>query len=333
MITGKYPVTRLRRNRKTLWLRTMVAEHCLNASDLILPLFVQEGEKKREPIASMPDVYRFSIDLIIEEAKKAFQLGIPAIALFPCVDPSLKSLQAEEAYNPENLICRTVKAVKKALPDLGTICDVALDPYTTHGHDGIIVQQDVHNEETIKILCKQALNQAKAGCDIIAPSDMMDGRVGIIRAALDSEGFNEVGILAYSAKYASAFYGPFRDAVGSSSNLGKADKRTYQMNPANSGEALHEVSQDIEEGADMVMVKPALAYLDIIRRVSDTFNVPVLAYQVSGEYAMLKAAAQNGWLDFNAVMQESLLACKRAGANAIFTYAALEVAERLKNQS
>ena len=333
MNLGHYPSTRLRRNRAFPWLRDMVAQTMLTPRDMILPLFVQEGENCATPIPSMPEIARLSIDLLIEKACTAHQLGIPAIALFPCVLQSLKSLDAKEAFNPENLICRAVQAVKQAIPEIGIICDVALDPYTTHGHDGILEHHDVANDATIEVLCKQAITQARAGCDIIAPSDMMDGRIGVIRAALDGEGFIRTGILAYSAKYASAFYGPFRDAVGSAGNLGKADKRTYQMNPANSDEALREVALDIAEGADMVMVKPALAYLDIIRRVQESFPVPVIAYQVSGEYAMLRAAAQQGWLDFDAVMHESLLACKRAGASSIFTYAALEVAAQLKTKA
>jgi porphobilinogen synthase len=326
---GKYPSTRLRRNRADAWSRALVAEHRVSARDLIWPVFVQEGAGEHTPIDSMPGVSRLSIDLLVKAAKHAHTLGIPAIAVFPVVDPKIKSLKAEESYRKDNLVCRAVKKVKDALPDLGVICDVALDPYTTHGHDGIVEGGDVANDATIAVLCRQALVQAQAGCDVIAPSDMMDGRVGAIRAALDAEGFARVRILSYAAKYASAFYGPFRDAVGSAKNLGKADKRTYQMDPAGGAEALREVALDIEEGADMVMVKPGMPYLDIIRRVKEAFHVPVFAYQVSGEYAMLKAAAQNGWLDFDAVMMESLLAFKRAGASAVLSYAALEVAEKL----
>jgi porphobilinogen synthase len=311
----------------------MVAEHRLAPQDLVWPVFVQEGRKQRTPVASMPGVFRLSIDYLTAQAKHARDLGIPAIAIFPAVDQALKSLDAKEAYNSKNLVCRAIKAVKEEVPDIGIICDVALDPYTTHGHDGIVKSGDVANDETISILCKQALTQAKAGCDIIAPSDMMDGRVGAIRAALDEAGFSHVAILSYGAKYASAFYGPFRDAVGSKGNLGKAGKRTYQMDPANSDEALREVALDIQEGADMVMIKPMMPYLDIIKRVREHFSVPVIAYQVSGEYAMMKAAAENGWLDFDAAMMESLLAAKRAGASAIFTYAALEVAEKLGSRT
>jgi len=329
-MTEKYPLTRLRRNRKSAWIRNLVAENKLNPSDLILPIFVQEGENKKTPIDSMPDVFRLSIDNLILKAEQAYKLGIPAIAIFPVTEQNLKSELGEEAYNPNNLVCRAVKAVKSRLPDLGIICDVALDPYTTHGHDGIIKNGDVDNDATIEILCKQAVAQAQAGCDIIAPSDMMDGRVGAIRLALDQNGFENVNILAYAAKYASAFYGPFRDAVGSKNNIGKSDKRTYQMDSANSREALREVALDVAEGADMVMVKPGMPYLDIMKLIKDNFDLPVFAYQVSGEYSMLKAAAANGYLDFDATMQESLLACKRAGASAIFTYAAVEIATLLK---
>jgi len=327
---GKYPATRLRRTRKHAWARALVAEHRLSVHDLIWPVFVQEGRNKQTAIASMPGVFRLSIDLLVQQAKQAYALGISAIAIFPVVDATLKSLKADEALKADNLMCRAVKAVKKAVPELGIICDVALDPYTLHGHDGIVVKGDVDNDATLAVLCKQAVVQARAGCDIIAPSDMMDGRVGAIRTALDKAGFEHVAILAYAAKYASAFYGPFRDAVGSAKNLGKADKRTYQMDPANRAEALREVALDIAEGADMVMVKPGVPYLDIIRSVKDQFSVPVLAYQVSGEYAMLKAAAEKGWLDFESVMMESLLGFKRAGATGILTYAALDVAQWLE---
>lgn len=326
---GRYPATRLRRNRRDEWSRALVAENRLHPSDLIWPVFVQEGTNTRTAIASMPGVERLSIDLLLEQCKKAKELGIPAIALFPVVDAVLKTDGAEEAFNAKNLICRAIQAIKKEVPGIGIICDVALDPYTTHGHDGIVKDGDVENDATIEVLCKQAVTQAKAGCDVIAPSDMMDGRVGAIRAALDKDGQQHVRILSYAAKYASGFYGPFRDAVGSKNNLGKADKRTYQMEPANAHEALREVALDIDEGADMVMVKPGLPYLDIIRLVNDNFDIPVLAYQVSGEYAMLKAADEKGWLDYDAAMMESLLAFKRAGASAIFTYAAIAVAEKL----
>ena len=326
---GQYPSTRLRRNRSDGWLRAMLAETRLSPADLIWPVFVQEGSKKRSPIAAMPGVERYCVDGLAAEAKKAKALGIPAIALFPAVDPKRKTADAKEAFNPDNLICRAVKAVKKAAPGIGIICDVALDPYTSHGHDGLMVKGEVENDSTVAALCRQAVAQARAGCDIIAPSDMMDGRVGAIRAALDNAGFEQVKILSYAAKYASAFYGPFREAVGSAKNLGKADKRSYQMDPANAREALREVALDIAEGADMVMVKPGLPYLDIIKSVSETFPVPVLAYQVSGEYAMLMSAAASGSVNGPAAMLESLLALKRAGARAIFTYAAREVAESL----
>ena len=326
MITGSYPNTRLRRNRKAAWVRDLLAENTINASDLILPLFIQEGKNRSNPIKSMPDVYRHSIDKLLEQVKIAHGFGIKAIALFPATPQELKSADAKEAFNPDNLVCRAIRAIKKEIPDLGIICDVALDPYTTHGHDGIIINDKIDNDATIEILCQQAIVQAKAGCDIVAPSDMMDGRVGAIRTSLDSNKLQDISILAYAAKYASAFYGPFRDAVGSNANLGKSDKRTYQMDYRNSKEALHEVALDIAEGADIIMVKPALPYLDIIKDVKDNFPVPIFAYQVSGEYAMLKAAAENGWLDFEKTMFESLIACKRAGASAILTYAALEVA-------
>lgn len=325
---GKYPTIRMRRTRQFDWSRRLVAEHNLTPNDLIYPLFVQEGNSQREPVASMPGVERLSVDLLVEEAKRAAKLHIPAIALFPVVDPKKKTLQAEEAYNPNNLMCRAIKAVKDAVPELGIIGDVALDPYTSHGQDGLVEDGDVINDETIDVLCRQAVVQAEAGCDVIAPSDMMDGRIGVIRAALDDAGFSNRQMLSYAAKYASAFYGPFRDAVGSKGNL-KGDKRTYQMDPANSDEALREVALDIDEGADMVMVKPGLPYLDIIQRVAETFPVPVFAYQVSGEYAMIKAASENGWIDGEKVMLESLLAFKRAGARGILTYAARDVAEKL----
>ncbi len=329
MTVGPYPHTRLRRNRRDAWSRALVAERCLHPSDLILPLFVQEGKNLRTPVPSMPGVFRHSIDSLVKEAQRAEALGIPAVAIFPVVPPAKKSDKAEEAFKTDNLAGRAVRAIKSATKNIGIICDVALDPYTSHGHDGLIKNGEVDNDLTVAALCKQALALAKAGCDVVAPSDMMDGRVGAIRKALDDAGFQHVRILSYAAKYASSFYGPFRDAVGSKSSLGKADKRGYQMDPANAREALLEVEQDIHEGADMVMVKPGLPYLDIIQSVSERFDVPVLAYQVSGEYAMLKAAAANGWLDFDTTMMESLLALKRAGARAIFTYAALEVAGRL----
>jgi porphobilinogen synthase len=308
----------------------LVREHELTVSDLIWPVFVHDEAHDREPIPSMPGVDRLSVDQLVKSAQEADSLGIPAIALFPATDPALKTPGAEEAFNPDNLVCRAVRAVKAACPSIGIICDVALDPYSSHGQDGLVRDGYVVNDETLEALCKQAVVQAEAGCDIIAPSDMMDGRVGAIRKALDQSSMDHVQIMAYSAKYASAFYGPFRDAVGSSGNLGSGDKRTYQMDPANTDEALREVALDIDEGADMVMVKPGMPYLDIVRRVKDTFHMPTFVYQVSGEYAMLCAAAANGWLDRDKVVFESLLAFKRAGADGILTYFALEISRRLR---
>jgi porphobilinogen synthase len=324
---GRYPSTRLRRLRRYDWSRRLVAESHLSVDDLIWPLFVHEGANRREAVASMPGVERLSIDLLVEAVGVGIQLGIPAVAIFPVVDPAKKTPEAQEAVRAENLVCRAVQAVKLAHGDaIGVICDVALDPYTSHGHDGLVRDGYVANDETIAVLCKQAVVQAAAGCDVIAPSDMMDGRVGAIRGALDEAGFDRVSIMAYAAKYASAFYGPFRDAVGSAANLGTSDKRTYQMDPANSDEALREVALDLAEGADMVMVKPGMPYLDIVRRVKDTFSVPTFAYQVSGEYAMLCAAAANKWLDRNKAILESLLSFKRARADGILTYFAPEAA-------
>ncbi len=328
-----YPDTQLRRLRRYDWTRRLVAEHALTAADLIWPLFIQEGKDLATPIPSMPGVERLTVDRVVLAAKRAEALGIPAIALFPATDPAKKSPDGEEALNPHNLICRTVRAIKEAGVQIGVICDVALDPYTSHGQDGLVRQGYVVNRETVDVLCKQAVIQAQAGCDVIAPSDMMDGRVRAIRHALDHAGFERVMILAYAAKYASAFYGPFRDAVGSTASLGTGDKRTYQMNPANTDEALREVALDLAEGADMVMVKPGMPYLDILQRVKDAFRVPTFAYQVSGEYAMLTAAAQNGWLDRRKIIMESLLAFKRAGADGILTYFAAEAATMLKETS
>ena len=322
---------RPRRMRKDEFSRRLMREHHLRTDDLIYPVFVMEGHQKEEAIPSMPGIKRQSADLILETAKECFELGIPAIALFPVIDMKLKSEDAKEAYNPEGLIPKVVALLKKHLPDLGVITDIALDPYTNHGQDGLIDELGyVLNDETVAVLIKQALSHAKAGADIVAPSDMMDGRIGKIREALEKEGLIHTKILAYSAKYASSFYGPFRDAVGSSKNLGVSDKRSYQMDPANTDEALTEVELDINEGADMVMVKPGLPYLDIVYRVKTAFGVPTYAYQVSGEYAMLKAASQNGWLDEKAVVMESLLAFKRAGADGILSYYAMEVARWLK---
>jgi porphobilinogen synthase len=327
---GRDPATRLRRLRRHDWSRRLVAENSLTVDDLIWPLFVHEGQNKRHPVPSMPGIERLSIDLLVDAVGRAVELGIPAVAVFPVTDPTKKTPEAEEATNPENLVCRAVRAVNAAHGDaIGVICDVALDPYTSHGQDGLVRDGYVVNDETIEILCRQAVVQAAAGCDVIAPSDMMDGRVGAIRRALDEAGFQQVSILAYAAKYASAFYGPFRDAVGSAANLASGDKRTYQMDPANTDEALREVALDLAEGADMVMVKPGLPYLDVVRRVKDTFQVPTFAYQVSGEYAMLVAAAANGWLDRDKAMLESLLAFKRAGADGILTYFALAAARLL----
>lgn len=324
-----FPYTRLRRTRQTSWVRRLVQENYLLPSDLILPLFVIDGDNCREPVESLPGVDRLTIDLVIETGRRAAQLGIPAVALFPAVHASLKSDDGAEAWNPDSLICRAVRALKAAVPDLGVICDVALDPYTTHGHDGLLKDGVISNDETVEVLVRQALTLAEAGCDVIAPSDMMDGRVGVIRAALEERSYTDTLILSYAAKYASSFYGPFRDAVGSSSALGAADKTTYQMDSANSAEALREVGLDIAEGADMVMVKPGMPYLDVIRDVAQGFDVPVFAYQVSGEYAMLSLGAERGLFDRTKAFHESLLAFKRAGARGILTYAALEVAATL----
>ena len=324
------PRTRPRRLRGQPWLRSLVAETVLTPADLIWPVFVQEGTGLRTPIASMPGVERLSIDLLIEAATHARSLGIPAIALFPVTPADRKSPDGDEAVNPDNLACRAIRALKAAVPDLGVICDVALDPYTSHGQDGLVRDGIVVNDPTVEVLCQQSLVQAAAGCDVIAPSDMMDGRVGAIRRALDEAGYSHVAILSYAAKYASAYYGPFRDAVGSAANLGTGDKKTYQMNPTNTDEALREVALDLAEGADMVMVKPGMPYLDIVTRVKETFRVPTFAYQVSGEYAMLVAAVANGWLDREKCMLESLLAFKRAGADGILSYFAVEAAALLQ---
>lgn len=324
-----FPATRLRRNRRTDWSRRLVRETSLTADDLIWPIFVIEGRQAREPVASMPGVERLSVELAVEAAESAAELGIPAIAVFPNTPSERRTEDGREAFNQDNLVCRAVRAIKAAVPDIGVMCDVALDPYTSHGHDGLLREGEILNDETVEALVRQTLVQAEAGCDIIAPSDMMDGRIGAIRQALESNGFSGVQIMAYSAKYASAFYGPFRDAVGSSSTL-IGDKRTYQMDPGNSDEALREAELDIAEGADMIMVKPGLPYLDIVRRIKDAFGVPTFAYQVSGEYAMIMAAVANGWLDGARVIPESLIAFKRAGADGILTYFARDVAARLK---
>ena len=326
-----YPLGRPRRLRRDSFTRNLVRENTLSAHDLIYPVFVTEGSQRREPVASMPGVARLSLDLLLPVAEQCVELGIPVLALFPVIDNALKTYDGKEALNPDGLVPRVVRELKQRFPQLGVMTDVALDPYTSHGQDGLPDESGyIMNEETIAVLIGQALTQAEAGVDIVAPSDMMDGRIGAIRAALESRKLIHTRIMAYSAKYASAFYGPFRDAVGSSNNLGKADKKVYQMDPGNSDEALREVALDIAEGADMVMVKPGMPYLDVVRRVKDEFGVPTFAYQVSGEYAMLKAAAQNGWLEHDAVMLESLLAFKRAGADGVLTYFAIEAAIALR---
>jgi porphobilinogen synthase len=325
-------VVRPRRNRKAEWARRLVRENVLTTDDLIWPLFVADGHDKRSAVASMPGVERLSVDQAVRDAERAIKLNIPCIALFPYTEPGLRDEQGSEAVNPNNLVCQSVRAIKKEFPGLGVLCDVALDPFTSHGHDGLIEDGRILNDETVAVLVRQALVQAEAGCDIIAPSDMMDGRVGAIREGLDAAGFLDVQIMAYAAKYASAFYGPFRDAVGSAKTL-SGDKRTYQMDSANSDEALREVELDIAEGADMVMVKPGMPYLDIVRRVKDTFGMPTFVYQVSGEYAMIMAASGNGWIDGERAMMESLLAFKRAGADGILTYFAPQAAEKLKAES
>jgi porphobilinogen synthase len=324
--------SRPRRNRRAEWARRLVRETVLTTNDLIWPLFLTEGAGSRIPVASMPGIERLSIDQAVREAECAAKLEIPCLALFPHTDPALRDAAGSEALNPDNLVCRAIRAIKKEVPEVGLLCDVALDPFTSHGHDGLLRDGVIVNDETVAVLVRQALIQAEAGCDIIAPSDMMDGRVGAIRGGLDQAGFIDVSIMAYAAKYASAFYGPFRDAIGSNATL-TGDKRTYQMDPANSDEALRETELDLAEGADMVMVKPALPYLDILRRIKDSFGMPTFAFQVSGEYSMIVAAARNGWIDGDKAMMESLIACKRAGADGILTYFAPQVAERLRKQS
>jgi porphobilinogen synthase len=323
-----YPQLRMRRIRRHDWTRRLVAEHALSPADFIWPVFVIEGENKREPVASMPGVERLSVDLVVGAAKEAADLGIPVIALFPQTPATLKTEDGREALNENNLVCRAVRAIKQAVPNIGVLCDVALDPYTSHGHDGVLRDGDVHNDATVAMLIEQSLVQVKAGCDIIAPSDMMDGRIGAVRAALEKNGHHNVLLMAYAAKYASAFYGPFRDAVGSAKSL-VGDKRTYQMDPSNGDEALREVALDIAEGADMVMVKPGMPYLDILRRVKEQFGVPTFAYQVSGEYAMLSAAFEKGWLERDRSILEALTGFKRAGASGILTYFAVEAAKIL----
>ncbi|HLY58872.1 MAG TPA: porphobilinogen synthase [Stellaceae bacterium] len=326
---GAYPRTRLRRNRREEWSRRLVAETVLTAADLIWPVFLQEGDGPPLPIPSMPGVFRLTLAQLVDAAAEARDLGIPAVALFPATDPALKTPDGREAANDENLVCRAVRALKSGAPGLGVMCDVALDPYTTHGHDGILRDGYVVNDETVEALVEQALAEARAGADIVAPSDMMDGRIGAIRDALDDAGFESVRIMSYAAKYASAFYGPFRDAIGSKTNATPLDKRGYQMDPANGDEALREVALDLDEGADMVMVKPGMPYLDIVRRVKETFFVPTYAYQVSGEYAMLQGAIERGWLDDRVVL-EALGGFKRAGADGVLSYFAVAAARRLK---
>ena len=333
-MTTPFPLNRPRRLRRTDFSRRLVREHALSVNDLIYPVFVLEGDKRRESVGSMPGVDRVSLDLLLPVAEKCVGLGIPVMALFPVISAHLKTPDGKEATNPKGLVPHVVATLKKHFPNLGIMTDVALDPYTSHGQDGLLDDAGyIINDATVKVLTQQALAQAEAGVDIVAPSDMMDGRIGAIRSALEAHGHIHTQIMAYSAKYASAFYGPFRDAVGSAANLGKSDKKTYQMDPGNADEALREVALDIAEGADMVMVKPGMPYLDIVRRVKDEFKVPTFAYQVSGEYAMLKAAAQNGWLDHDAVMMESLLAFKRAGADGILTYFAIDAAQKLKSSN
>jgi porphobilinogen synthase len=327
-----YPRVRMRRNRMKEFSRKLVRETNLSVDDLIYPIFVTYGNNKKEPIESMPNIYRFSLDLLDKEIERVTSLGIPAIALFPKIKNDLKSPCGKESYNDKNLICESIRIAKKINPELGVICDVALDPFTNHGHDGIFYNDEIDNDKTIDILCKQAVVQAAAGCDVIAPSDMMDGRVGIIRDALDEKGFNNVQIMSYGAKYASAFYGPFRDAVGSLLTSSTKDKKSYQMDPANAEEALKEISLDLSEGADMIIIKPAMPYLDIIYRVKQEFKIPIYAYQVSGEYSMIMGAIKNNWLDEKKTIMESMIAFKRAGCNGIITYFAPYVAQELINQ-
>ncbi len=328
-MTASFPALRMRRLRRHDWTRRLVAENTLTPADLIWPLFVIDGQNRREPVASMPGVDRLSVDLVAGAAEEAMNLGIPVVALFPYTDPSLKTPDGKEGINPSNIVCRAVREIKRAVPEIGVLCDVALDPYTSHGHDGVLVGDYVANDETLDILVRQALIQVEAGCDIIAPSDMMDGRVGAIRTALEAGGFKNTLIMAYAAKYASAFYGPFRDAVGSAKAL-TGDKRTYQMDPANGDEAMREVALDLAEGADMVMVKPGMPYLDLVRRVKDEFGVPTFAYQVSGEYSMLMAAIERGWMERDRVILESLMGFKRAGASGVLSYFARDAAHLLR---
>ena len=328
---GKFPTTRLRRNRMKEFSRRLISENNLTVDNLIWPLFVCEGEKIKDPIKSMPEVFRYSIDSLLKEVERAINLKIPAIALFPQIDASLKNSEGSLAMDENNLVCRSIRSIKKEFPEIGIICDVALDPFTDHGHDGLLINGKIDNDKTLEKLKEQALVQAIAGCDVIAPSDMMDGRVGVIREVLDNNNYQDVLILSYAAKYSSGFYGPFRDAINSTGNLGGASKSTYQIDIANSDEALREVALDIKEGADIVMVKPGMPYLDIINKIKSRFNIPIFAYQVSGEYSMIKGAVNNNWLQ-EKVIAESLLAFKRAGANAILTYFAKDIAEKLNNE-
>ena len=326
---NNYPLIRLRRNRKSEWSRNLIRENNLSVDDLILPIFIKEGSNESEPIKSMPKVSRHTIDKAVLISNQAYKLGIPAVALFPVIEDKLKSEDGKESYNKDNLICRSISEIKNKVPNIGIIADVALDPFTTHGHDGLLIDGKIDNDKTIDILIKQSIVQAKAGCDIIAPSDMMDGRIIHIRNALEKEGFKDTQIMSYAAKYASNFYGPFRDAIQSSRKL-IGDKKSYQMDPSNSREAIQEVALDISEGADMIMVKPGMPYLDIISKIKSEFNIPIFAYQVSGEYSMMRAASENGWLNFNDIMKESLISFKRAGADGILTYSAIEIAINLK---
>ncbi len=328
-VVGEFPNVRMRRLRSKKWIRDLVEETSISAKDLIYPMFVVEGQKVTQQISSLPGVERYSVDMLLPIAEKAVKSGIPLLALFPFTDPSLRTPKGDEALNDKNLVCRAVRAIKENFPEIGVLCDVALDPYTSHGHDGLLENGEIVNDKTIEVLCEQSLVQARAGCDVIAPSDMMDGRIGEIRKALDKEGFNHVSIMSYAAKFASCFYGPFRDAVGSRGVL-TGDKKTYQMNPANTNEAMREVALDLHEGADMVMVKPGLPYLDIVYRVKNEFKAPTFAYHVSGEYALLKFAAEKNALSFNEALLEVMMSFKRAGADGVFTYGALEIAESLK---
>jgi porphobilinogen synthase len=327
---SNYPLVRLRRNRQYEWSRNLISENNLTVNDLILPVFIKEGSNESEEITSMPRVFRHTIDKAVMLINQAYELGIPAVAIFPVIENRLKTADGKESYNENNLMCRSISEIKDKVPNIGIIADVALDPFTTHGHDGLLINGKIDNDKTINILIKQSLAQAKAGCDIIAPSDMMDGRILCIRNALESEGFKDTQIMSYAAKYASNFYGPFRDAIQSSQKL-VGNKKSYQMDPSNSREAIQETALDISEGADMIMVKPGMPYLDIITKIKSKFNIPIFAYQVSGEYSMMRAASENGWLDFSEIMEESLISFKRAGADGILTYSAIEMAIKLNN--